>query len=255
VSLTACSLPPAPPPQGEEAETTRVQLAQDLGKGNAAERQSRFKLHEVSDCLAAGAPLCCRTWPDWHEWAAAACSRLPCCLACSSLRHTLPEHTCCSILMLPAAPIKLRSHLPSMLSSPHTRCIISTAPTPGPAFHSHAACLCPPPLPQIGPRLELELLKVEEGMCDGKVLFHRHVSKTPEEAAALEERQSSKEALKAQRRATQVCRGVQSCLYAVYRLCVGLCTLGVSWCCQQGCRRHTGAALVLPRCCLCTRKC
>lgn len=56
-------------------------------------------------------------------------------------------------------------------------------------------------------------------MCDGKVLFHRHVSKTPEEAAALEERQSSKEALKAQRRATQVRSGVQAYVYAVCCVC------------------------------------
>ena len=33
-------------------------------------------------------------------------------------------------------------------------------------------------LTEIGPRLRLELVKIEEGMCDGKVLFHRYVRKT-----------------------------------------------------------------------------
>lgn len=33
-------------------------------------------------------------------------------------------------------------------------------------------------LSEIGPRLRLELVKVEEGMCDGKVMFHRYVHKT-----------------------------------------------------------------------------
>ncbi len=52
--------------------------------------------------------------------------------------------------------------------------------------------------------MELELLKAEAGMCDGRVLYHRHFSKTPEEAAALEEKQSGKVALKAERRSQQV---------------------------------------------------
>ena len=33
-------------------------------------------------------------------------------------------------------------------------------------------------LTEIGPRLRLELVKIEEGMCDGKVLYHRYVQKT-----------------------------------------------------------------------------
>jgi ribosome biogenesis protein SSF1/2 len=31
---------------------------------------------------------------------------------------------------------------------------------------------------EIGPRLRIELVKIEEGMCDGKVLYHRYVHKT-----------------------------------------------------------------------------
>ena len=33
-------------------------------------------------------------------------------------------------------------------------------------------------LTEIGPRLRLELVKIEEGMCDGKVLYHRYIHKT-----------------------------------------------------------------------------
>ena len=33
-------------------------------------------------------------------------------------------------------------------------------------------------LTEIGPRLRLELVKVEEGMCDGQILYHRYVQKT-----------------------------------------------------------------------------
>jgi len=33
-------------------------------------------------------------------------------------------------------------------------------------------------LTEIGPRLRLELVKIEEGMCDGKVLYHRYIRKT-----------------------------------------------------------------------------
>lgn len=36
-------------------------------------------------------------------------------------------------------------------------------------------------LVEIGPRLTLKLLKVEEGICDGEVLHHAYITKTPEE--------------------------------------------------------------------------
>ena len=38
-------------------------------------------------------------------------------------------------------------------------------------------------LQEIGPRMELELVKVEEGMCEGRVLFHAHVRKTEEKSS------------------------------------------------------------------------
>ena len=34
---------------------------------------------------------------------------------------------------------------------------------------------------EIGPRLKLRLVKIEEGVCDGQVLFHEFITKTPEE--------------------------------------------------------------------------
>ena len=33
-------------------------------------------------------------------------------------------------------------------------------------------------LTELGPRLRLELVKIGDGMCDGKVLYHRYVHKT-----------------------------------------------------------------------------
>lgn len=61
---------------------------------------------------------------------------------------------------------------------------------------------------QIGPRLELEVVKVEEGMCEGKVLFHSFVHKSAGEAAKQQQHVSQKaeeEQLRAKRRHQQVC--------------------------------------------------
>lgn len=60
---------------------------------------------------------------------------------------------------------------------------------------------------QIGPRLELEIVKVEEGLCDGKVLYHGFVHKTAGEAAQQKRHLTEKEAedqLRAKRRHQQV---------------------------------------------------
>ena len=40
-------------------------------------------------------------------------------------------------------------------------------------------------LMELGPRMTLELFKVEKGLCEGDVLFHKFEQKTPEEAAAI----------------------------------------------------------------------
>ena len=56
---------------------------------------------------------------------------------------------------------------------------------------------------ELGPRLELSIHKVQEGVCDGAVLYHAHVSKTEAEAQELEERKLAAAELKRQRREAQ----------------------------------------------------
>lgn len=58
-------------------------------------------------------------------------------------------------------------------------------------------------LTEIGPRMTLELVKIEDGLCDGEVLYHTHVSKTPEEVAELRQRTMEKKRLKEQRKREQ----------------------------------------------------
>lgn len=56
---------------------------------------------------------------------------------------------------------------------------------------------------EVGPRLELEIIKVEEGLCGGKVLYHRYVKKSAAEAAAQETEAETKRRQKEQRRKEQ----------------------------------------------------
>ncbi|KAI5082246.1 hypothetical protein GOP47_0001989 [Adiantum capillus-veneris] len=58
-------------------------------------------------------------------------------------------------------------------------------------------------LQEIGPRMTLQLVKVEEGLCSGAVLFHEYIKKTPEEIIALKDSKEQREALRKQRRAEQ----------------------------------------------------
>ena len=58
-------------------------------------------------------------------------------------------------------------------------------------------------LTEIGPRMTLELVKIEDGLCDGEVLYHTHVSKTSDEIAELRKRTSEKKLLKEQRKREQ----------------------------------------------------
>lgn len=58
-------------------------------------------------------------------------------------------------------------------------------------------------LSELGPRLTLRLLKIEEGLCGGSVLYHAIVQKTPEEVAALEARRREAVRLKTLRRQQQ----------------------------------------------------
>ena len=47
-------------------------------------------------------------------------------------------------------------------------------------------------LAEIGPRLKLRLVKIEEGICDGEVLYHEFLKKSPEEVQAIREGLKSK---------------------------------------------------------------
>lgn len=38
-------------------------------------------------------------------------------------------------------------------------------------------------LQELGPRLTLELMKVERGLCEGEVLYHSYLTKTQEEVS------------------------------------------------------------------------
>ena len=58
-------------------------------------------------------------------------------------------------------------------------------------------------LVELGPRLSIELFKVEKGLGAGDVLYHSRVQKTPEEAASLKQRKEKERMLKHQRRAEQ----------------------------------------------------
>lgn len=43
-------------------------------------------------------------------------------------------------------------------------------------------------LSEIGPRLKIKLVKIEEGICDGEVLYHEHIKKSAEEIADIREK-------------------------------------------------------------------
>lgn len=58
-------------------------------------------------------------------------------------------------------------------------------------------------LTEVGPRLTLKLVKLEEGICSGKVLYHEYVHKTDDEIKLLEKRHRAKLRLKEERRKEQ----------------------------------------------------
>ena len=58
-------------------------------------------------------------------------------------------------------------------------------------------------LVEMGPRLSLELIKVEKGLGGGDVMYHAHVQKTPQEAKELKVRKEGERNLKKQRREEQ----------------------------------------------------
>ncbi|KAF8429499.1 ribosome biogenesis protein [Tirmania nivea] len=58
-------------------------------------------------------------------------------------------------------------------------------------------------LTEIGPRMMLELVKIEEGLADGKVLYHSFVEKTRKEEKELEERWRERKKVREERRKVQ----------------------------------------------------
>ncbi|XP_075062952.1 suppressor of SWI4 1 homolog [Mixophyes fleayi] len=58
-------------------------------------------------------------------------------------------------------------------------------------------------LTEIGPRMTLQLVKIEEGLSDGKVLYHSFIQKTEEEIKAMLERREKKLKQKRERKKKQ----------------------------------------------------
>ncbi|CAM9848659.1 unnamed protein product, partial [Hapterophycus canaliculatus] len=58
-------------------------------------------------------------------------------------------------------------------------------------------------LQELGPRLTLELMKVERGLCEGEVLYHSYVTKTADEVKAQRVKVEQRDSLKRKRRDEQ----------------------------------------------------
>ncbi|XP_011689791.1 PREDICTED: protein Peter pan [Wasmannia auropunctata] len=56
---------------------------------------------------------------------------------------------------------------------------------------------------ELGPRITLQLIKVENGLLDGEVLFHEFIHKTEEEKLAIEKKREKKKKLKEKRKRLQ----------------------------------------------------
>lgn len=56
---------------------------------------------------------------------------------------------------------------------------------------------------ELGPRLTFQLIKVEDGLMDGEVLYHELVEKTEEEKALIKKRREAKRRLKEKRKSKQ----------------------------------------------------
>lgn len=58
-------------------------------------------------------------------------------------------------------------------------------------------------LTELGPRMTLKLIKAEEGLCDGAVLYHSIIEKSPEEISEALKKKEEKKQIKAKRKAQQ----------------------------------------------------
>jgi len=58
-------------------------------------------------------------------------------------------------------------------------------------------------LSELGPRINLKLIKIEEGLCEGKVIWHDFITKTKEEEAKMDALWEKKDKEKEERRRIQ----------------------------------------------------
>lgn len=58
-------------------------------------------------------------------------------------------------------------------------------------------------LTEIGPRMKLQLIKIEDGVCDGKILYHSQFTKTKTEINKLEQQHALRKKAKDQRKKEQ----------------------------------------------------
>lgn len=58
-------------------------------------------------------------------------------------------------------------------------------------------------LSEIGPRMTMQLVKIQDGFCDGSVLYHSFVKKTAQEISELNRLRQEKELIKSERRKQQ----------------------------------------------------
>ncbi|KAK5650813.1 hypothetical protein RI129_001842 [Pyrocoelia pectoralis] len=58
-------------------------------------------------------------------------------------------------------------------------------------------------LTELGPRMTLQLMKVEDGLLDGIVLYHHHIHKSEEEKLEIQKKRDSKRKLKEKRKQVQ----------------------------------------------------
>jgi len=56
---------------------------------------------------------------------------------------------------------------------------------------------------EIGPRMQLQLIKIQEGFTTGEVLYHKFIEKTPEEMEYLKQKKEAEKLLKEQRKLEQ----------------------------------------------------
>ena len=45
---------------------------------------------------------------------------------------------------------------------------------------------------ELGPRIRMELIKIEEGLVDGEVLYHQFIQKTEEEKKIIRQRRETR---------------------------------------------------------------